>query len=66
MLEEAKVAVQQPLELCLAIRTRNITSELGRQTKVATVYVNKRVLPTQGLQWEILNILELIIRLDTK
>ena len=66
MLEEVKAAVQLPLEHCITIRRRNITSELGKQTTVATVYMNKRVLPTQGLGWEILNVLELNIRLDTK
>ena len=66
MLEEAKVAIQLPLEPCLTIRTRNITSELGKWTTVATVYVNKKVLPTQGLHWDILNALELSIQLNTK
>ena len=66
MLKEAKVAVQLPLELCLTIRMRNIVSELGKQTTVATVYTNKRVLHTQGLHAEILNVLALNIRLNTK
>ena len=66
MLEEVKVAVRLSLELCITIRRRNLTSELGKQTTVATVYTNKRVLPTQSLGWEILNDLELNVRLDTK
>lgn len=38
----------------------------GKRTKVAIIYINKRILPTQGLRWEILYVLELNVRLDIK